>query len=183
MKSNIYVGLVHYPIQNKDGKIVSTSITNLDIHDIARSCKTFRVKEYFIIHPMPSQKELLDRILDFWDKDIAKTYNPHRVSALKLVSYAASIENAIQTIKNQETINPLIITTTAKKREKQLSFHMVKSFSAPVFVLFGTGNGLAESIHKSADYILQPVSGLQKYNHLSVRSAVAIILDRIVSEK
>jgi tRNA (guanine37-N1)-methyltransferase len=183
MKTNLYVGLVHYPTQNKDGKIVTTSLTNLDIHDIARTCKTFGVKEYFIIHPLPSQKELLDRILEFWHKEIAKTYNPHRVSALQLITYAASIEFAINKIKNQETTYPLILTTTAKKREKQLSFRKVKSISAPVFVLFGTGNGLAESVHESADFILQPIMGLQEYNHLSVRSAVAIILDRIVSEK
>jgi hypothetical protein len=183
MENNLYLGLVHYPIKGKDNTTITTSLTNLDIHDIARTCKTFGVKEFFIIHPLSSQKELLDRVLTFWQTEIANLYNPHRVSALELVSYAVSIESAFEKIKNQETTYPLIITTTAKEREEQLAYGKVKSLSAPVFVLFGTGNGLSESVHEIADYILQPVRGVKDYNHLSVRSAVAIILDRIVSEK
>jgi hypothetical protein len=31
-----------------------------------------------------------------------------------------------------------------------------------------------------ADYILDPLAGAGTYNHLSVRSAVAIILDRLL---
>jgi hypothetical protein len=183
MKNNLYLGLVHYPIVDKENRIINTSITNLDIHDISRTCKTFGVKKFFIIHPLQTQKELLERVLRFWQTDIAKKFNPHRVSALELISYSTSIEQAVETIKNQETTNPIMITTTAKKRKEQLAFGKVKSFSAPIFVLFGTGNGLAESVHDLADYVLQPIAGLRDYNHLSVRSAVAIILDRIVSEK
>jgi len=32
------------------------------------------------------------------------------------------------------------------------------------------------------DYILEPVSGASDYNHLSVRSAVSIIMDRLLGE-
>jgi hypothetical protein len=35
---------------------------------------------------------------------------------------------------------------------------------------------------KKFDYILEPVYGPGEYNHLSVRSAVAIILDRLAGE-
>jgi len=31
-------------------------------------------------------------------------------------------------------------------------------------------------------YILEPIRGNAKYNHLSVRSAVSIILDRLLGE-
>ncbi|MCK4696288.1 MAG: RNA methyltransferase, partial [Candidatus Cloacimonetes bacterium] len=32
-------------------------------------------------------------------------------------------------------------------------------------------------------YILKPIKGVGNYNHLSVRSAAAIVLDRLTSEK
>ena len=59
----IYLGLVHHPIKNKKDELVTTSVTNLDIHDIARSCRTFGVQKYFIITPLVAQHELVGLIL------------------------------------------------------------------------------------------------------------------------
>jgi hypothetical protein len=38
--ADLYLALLHYPVYDKDHKIVTTSITNMDIHDIARSART-----------------------------------------------------------------------------------------------------------------------------------------------
>ena len=38
----LYIVLLHYPVYNKEGKIVTTAIANMDIHDIARLAKTYR---------------------------------------------------------------------------------------------------------------------------------------------
>ncbi|HQK80165.1 MAG TPA: RNA methyltransferase [Syntrophales bacterium] len=47
-------------------------------------------------------------------------------------------------------------------------------------LVFGTGWGLADSIVARADCSLPPVrGGSDGYNHLSVRSAVAVVLDRL----
>ncbi len=182
MMNNIYLGLVHYPISNKFGEKVTTSITNLDIHDIARSCMTFGVNRFFIINPLKSQKELLKRILKFWKSDIAKKYNSDRVEALSLIEYAKDIESAKKKISLQEE-DCLVISTTATDLKNQISFNECRKLSNPVLLLFGTGNGLTKDVHNSADHVLESISGKQDYNHLSVRSAVAIILDRIASEK
>lgn len=181
--NNLYLGLVHYPINNKFNQLVTTSVTNLDIHDIARSCTTFDVKKYFIINRLESQKEMLMRILKFWKSDIADEYNPDRVSALSIVEYAPNIELAKEFIKTQEGEYPLVITTTATKLDNQIEFNAFGKLTKPILLLFGTGNGLTKEVHKSADYILKPIDGCGTYNHLSVRSAVAIILDRIRSDK
>ena len=179
----IYLGLVHYPVLNKFNDIVTTSITNLDIHDIARTCKTFGIKKFFIINPLETQKQLLGRILRFWKSDNAEIYNSDRVTALSEVEYSESIENTIEYIKNQEEERPVIITTTAANLEAQINFEEFKKIVRPVLLLFGTGNGLAPEIHTKADHILSPVIGTTGYNHLSVRSAAAIVLDRLTSEK
>ena len=183
MKQNLYVGLVHYPVYNKFKEVVITSITNLDIHDIARSCKTFGVKSFFIINPLETQKKLLERVLKFWKTEIADYYNPDRVNALSIIEYSETIESVIENIKNQEEVHPLIISTTAAKLKNQLSFKKYKKIQEPVLLLFGTGSGLTKDIHKLADFVLEPIGGVGNYNHLSVRSAVAIVLDRLSTEK
>lgn len=43
--------------------------------------------------------------------------------------------------------------------------------------------GLIEEVMESSDYILEPIRGKAVYNHLSVRAAVAIILDRLFGER
>ena len=56
---------------------------------------------------------------------------------------------------------------------------MIKDSNQPYLLIFGTGWGLTETVFSRADVVLEPVRGPGSYNHLSVRSAVAIILDRL----
>ena len=50
---------------------------------------------------------------------------------------------------------------------------------APLLILFGTGWGLADSQISTVSRVLAPLSGPLPWNHLSVRSAAAITLDRL----
>jgi len=50
----------------------------------------------------------------------------------------------------------------------------------PYLILFGTGWGMTEELIGKADAVLPPILGENEYNHLSVRSATAIILDRLI---
>lgn len=185
MKNNIYLALVHHPVYNKYNNVVTTSITNLDVHDIARSCCTFGLKKFFVINPLSGQKAVLDKITNFWETDIAKDYNSDRQTALELVEYATSIEHAITLIKNREDKEPCVVSTTAATLDNQIDVKLLaeKSQSQPILLLFGTGNGLEKSVHEKANFILKPILGAGTYNHLSVRSAVAILLAALNSEK
>ena len=53
---DLYVALLHAPVYNKNMETIATSITNLDIHDIARSTTTYGVKRYYIVHPAEAQR-------------------------------------------------------------------------------------------------------------------------------
>jgi hypothetical protein len=183
-RKKTYIGLVHHPVIDKFGNIITTSITNMDIHDISRTARTFDMAGYFIINPLESQYLFLERVLKFWNTKIAKEYNGDRVEALSLVKFAYTIENCINEIKRQENDLPIIVTTTANERDYQIGFEELKkkNFEKPLLILFGTGNGLSEQVHMRADFILEPIKGFN-FNHLSVRSAVAIILDRLFAEK
>ncbi len=183
--SSLYLALVHYPVNNKRGETVATSVTNLDIHDIARSCRTFGVKRYFIVTPIQLQHELVGRILGHWEKDESAMYNPDRKDALSYVILVNSVEEAMQKIEEMEGQKPLSVVTGAGFKSFDGDTKVLKNKmnldKLPRLVLFGTGWGLHASVVESADFRLSPIHGAAEdgYNHLSVRSAVAIYLDRL----
>jgi hypothetical protein len=184
--SKYYLGLVHYPVYNKFNEVVTTSITNLDVHDIARSCLTYGIEKFFIVTPNEGQRQILQTITEFWHTDIARNYNSDRVEAIDIVDYSPSVQSLKEQIKNQEGIYPIIVTTTARQMPGQISFKdliHIDLNGKPVLLLFGTGNGLAGEVYSLSDHILTPITGKGAYNHLSVRSAVAIVLDRLASEE
>jgi hypothetical protein len=55
--------------------------------------------------------------------------------------------------------------------------------SRPVLLVFGTAWGLAPEVMATADFRLAPIKGTGTYNHLAVRSAVSIILDRVLANR
>jgi hypothetical protein len=52
-----------------------------------------------------------------------------------------------------------------------------------VLILFGTGWGLDDRQIPGASQVLAPIRGAPTWNHLSVRSAVAIVLDRLFGRR
>ncbi len=181
--SNLYVGLLHYPVYNKHKDKVTTSITHIDLHDISRLCCSFGVKNFLMINPLKSQHDLYTKIVDFWQSDIGKEYQPDRAEAISKTLFISSYQEAIEYIKNQEKVYPIIITTTAQHRDNQVEYDSLSYLirdNKPVFIFFGTGYGLAEEVHQMADYVLKPIDPNTHYNHLSVRSAAAIVLDRLL---
>jgi hypothetical protein len=178
--NNISIGLVHYPVLNKNGEEITTSITPFDIHDIARSAYTFGVDYFYIIHPSLKQKAVSERIINFWQKGFGKSYNQSRSLAFDIVKFAYSLSEAKELIENQYGKKAKIISTTARKidSEKLISIEEASkiSINEPVFILFGTGWGLTYNTLHSGNFILKSIEGVSDYNHLSVRAASAIIL-------
>jgi len=183
----LYVGLVHSPIENKNGELVTTSVTNMDVHDISRSCKTFGVEQYHIITPLEVQHQLINRILGHWERDENGAYNPDRQDALGIARLSTSIEWSIDNIESLEGIRPYICVTGASLENFDLKASQLKEKGTvdnrPIFLLFGTGWGLHAKALELADFYVEPLYGAHPdgYNHLSVRSAVAIYLDRIMA--
>lgn len=206
---NSYLALVHYPVYDRHRKVVATSITNLDIHDIARSSRTYELAGYFLVHPVAAQRELADRIVRDWgywlkgntgEKD--DSYDPRR-EALALIRIVASLEDAIAGIREERGQTPLIVATSARPLDdrspsgagqggtglgaSQLVQELAQS-ERPLLLIFGTGWGLTDEVIARTDRFLQPIygpfgpvdpAGAGTYNHLSVRSAAGIILDRL----
>ena len=180
MIPNLNVALIHYPVYNKRGEIVTTSVTLFDIHDIARSSTTFGLNEYQIINPSVYQKKVVDRLTHFWKHGFGKEYNENRTTAITKVQYFFTIEEGVRHLTEQYQQKPLIVATSAKQYPQYplIDFPSLKQkiTQEPVLLLFGTGWGLSDEVLRACDYILEPIRGNGEYNHLSVRAAAAIIL-------
>lgn len=183
----LYIALLHYPVYNKDGKIVTTSITNMDLHDIARLSKTYGVRNYYVVNPLAAQRDLACEIINHWQQGQGAVFNPSRREAFELVKLKISLDEVRSEIRKQTGFFPQTIVTGANIKNNFLTYTDLKKIinndNLPYLLIFGTGSGLAEEIIKEADYCLEPVTGSGDYNHLAVRSAVAIILDRIMRVK
>lgn len=181
--TTLNIALIHHPVMNKRDEVIGSAVTNLDIHDIARAAKTYGVANYFIATPYKDQQQLVRELLAHWQTGHGATYNPARKEALDIVELADSLEMVIERLTEQYGVRPLIVATSAILRDNTVSYVEIGQRIAqgdPVLLLFGTAHGLAPEILQETDATLPPIKGGTQYNHLSVRSAASIIIDRLL---
>ena len=180
---NFYIALLHSPVRDKKGRVTVTSIANMDIHDIARCARTFGVGRFYIVTPIEEQKALAEKILRHWQVGYGSHYNPFRKEAFSLVDLKGSLDEVIADIALRFGKEPRIVVTGARMAGKTFPAASLRekilAGSDPFLLLFGTGWGLAEEVVERAHYLLEPIRGTGEYNHLPVRAAVAILLDRL----
>ncbi len=178
-----YCALLHEGVLiGPEKKKGTTSVTSLDLHDIARSARTYGLKDYFVVTPLEDQQKIVRRLLEFWRTD-GKEYNRERYEAVRFVDVVDHLEDVIATIEKREGVRPLVVATSARVAQSShlISYYDQKKVWAsrrPVLLIFGTGKGLQEEVLRKADFLLKPVEGFSNFNHLSVRSAAAIVFDR-----
>ncbi len=180
---NLYLALAHYPVINKRGEIIAAALTNLDLHDISRAAKTYGVKSFYVVTPLSDQQALAKKIIAHWTGGAGAVYNPDRRSALELIKVKDSIKDVAEDIKGVENSYPKSVTTCARRYPASIGYAELRGIlesSMPHLLIFGTAWGLAESLISQADFVLEPIAGTRGYNHLSVRCAAAIILDRLL---
>lgn len=187
MNNQLYVALVHHPVVDKNGETIASAVTNLDLHDIARACRTYGVKGYYVITPLADQRVLAQRILSHWLTGTGGVYNPKRRQALDLVRVTATFDDMVDEIQAAHGRPPTTVVTTARPDMANLAYDRLRSMlgnnQGPIVLAFGTAWGLSPAFMAEADYILEPLAGSGAYNHLSVRSAAAIILDRLLGKR
>ena len=182
---NLYVALIHYPVVDKNGETIASALTNLDLHDISRAAKTYGLKAFFIVTPLEDQKALIKRIILHWTEGIGAQYNPKRRSALELIQVDDNFSDVLEHIAALEGMHPVTVATSARTYADNISYAKVRAMldnGKPYVLIFGTAWGLAEDFIGTADYVLEPIGGKTGYNHLSVRSAAAIIFDRLMGQ-
>ncbi len=189
---NIHIALLHYPVLLKSKVAGTSSITNLDIHDIARISCTYNVASFNVITPLLDQQELLNTLINHWTKGQGAISNPDRAKALSLVNASNSLEETVEFLTQKCGKKPYLIGTSAKAEldKKGREYRKAKNFpqirkiieQENILILLGTSHGLASEVLHACDDILAPIRWAGNYNHLPVRSALAIILDRLLGD-
>ena len=183
LSGGAYVMEVHYPVLDKRGEKSSTAITGMDLHDIARACRTYGIKKYLLVTPIAQQREMAKRIAGHWTSGWGADYNPDRREAFSTLKIFASVQKAIAWAEEKEKKPVFKIATTAKRHEGAqhwltLKREILRRDHSPL-IIFGTGWGLHDEVMETADAVMTPIcGGKDGWNHLSVRSAVSITLDR-----
>jgi hypothetical protein len=183
----VHIALLHHPVLNKAGEIVATAVTNLDIHDNARSARTFGCTSYQVVTPLEAQIELVSRILGHWRDGFGARRVPNRVEAMNLVQVRGDLDAVVEAVRAGRDVRPVLIATAARRLGPTVSHADLRARMAaepgPFVLLFGTGYGLAPAVIERADAVLEPIGDPGGWNHLSVRSAVAITLDRLLGAR
>lgn len=177
------VALLHHPVLDRRGDLVTTAVTNLDVHDIARTARTYGVARFFVLTPAAEQQTLLARLLAHWQTGHGAASNPDRAEALSLVTVAPSLEEACSRWEGELGEPPLPLLTSAARHDG-ITFDRCRQLAAqrPLLLVFGTGWGLAPSLFDHGWPVLESIAGADGYNHLPVRAAAAIVLDRLCGQ-
>jgi hypothetical protein len=183
-KARLDLALIHYPVINKNQEIIGAAVTNLDLHDIARAAKTYGVDSLYVVTPYSDQQELFGELLDHWLKGRGAEYNAKRGEALSLVHICNDLDQVLAIAQEKWGQRPTVLATCAREKHSSIWPYPVvrrKIAGGECFlILFGTAWGLAQEVIAAGDGILPPIVGSGNYNHLSVRSAAAIVLDRLL---
>ncbi|MBK8169232.1 MAG: RNA methyltransferase [Sandaracinaceae bacterium] len=184
--ASVYSALIHYPVRDREGTIVTSAVTNVDVHDLARSSRTYGLAGYYVVTPIAAQRVLVGRILDHWRNGAGARRTPERGVALSICEAVASIDAACAAITEREGKEPRLIATSARSEGRPIVTYeqeraTLATTDLPTLIVFGTGHGLHESVIKRASVVLAPIRPTG-YNHLSVRAATAITLDRLFGD-
>lgn len=176
------IALVHHPVLDRRGDVVTSAVTNLDIHDLARLATTYNLSRYYLVTPAAEQQTLAARIIEHWQKGAGASYNPDRCQALDCLQVANSFDEALADWRTLAGPEALAVLTGARHQDG-LDYADASALAVehPVMLVFGTGHGLAEDVYAADRPCLKPVRAGQ-YNHLSVRTAAAVVIDRVIGE-
>lgn len=189
LENNLYVALIHYPVMNKKNQAIGSALTTIDLHDIARTSITFGVNGFYVITPYKDQVTLATQVIDHWTKGVGGKLNPDRKKALELIRVTKTFEEAVNSIKQERKESVITIATSAKEASDSTTPELITTGvlkqklnnKTSHVLIFGTAWGLADELIDTCDFILEPIYGNTDYNHLSVRSAASIYLDRITN--
>jgi hypothetical protein len=181
------LALVHHPVLDRAGATVTSAVTNIDVHDLSRSAKTYGATDLFVTTPIAAQRTLVETILGHWTHGSSGARIPSRKDALSIVRVVPLLDDAIAALGGRDAVE---VWVTAA-RDDAGSVPMLEYAEArarlrgddarSILLVFGTSWGLTPALVNASDARLPPIHGVGAYNHLSVRAACAITLDRLVS--
>jgi hypothetical protein len=182
----VFMALVHWPVLNKNRQVIASALTTLDLHDLARLAATYGLAGFYVVTPLKDQHRLVEEMMRHWRQGPGEAYNPDRARAFDLVQLVANMDEMRASIRTRTGGDPLVVGTSAVHRADSASLNEVTALlngQRPACLVFGTAWGLAEDAVDKCDVMMAPIQGPTDYNHLSVRSAAGIVVDRLLGRR
>ncbi|HYA36545.1 MAG TPA: RNA methyltransferase [Candidatus Binataceae bacterium] len=181
--AELFAALIHHPVLDRNGRVVTSAITSLDIHDLARSARTYDIRRAYVVHPIAEQREFARTVIDHWRFDFGRSFDGRRREALETIAIVSDLDAAIDDATQIAGRRPLLAHTSAQTRGgtplHELRSRMESRDGNPIMLMFGTGFGMAPAMQERADIRLDAIRGPGDFNHLSVRAAISIVFDRL----
>ncbi len=182
---NVFIALLHYPAMDREGRIIVTSFTTMDLHDIARPARAYEINRFYIVQPIDAQRLVIERQINYWLSEEGRKANPTRFEIVQLVRLKYTLDEVMEELERERGRRPVLVGTDARKYPNTVGYgelsEEIEKRERDYLIVFGTGYGIPPDMMRTFDYILEPIYGAGEWNHLSVRNAAAIILDRLFS--
>jgi len=176
--------LLHYPVEDRDGNEITAAVTNLDLHDLARIAITYQTGDVWVVTPVVEQQQLVKKIIEHWTSGIGARRNPDRKLAFSKLRLAGSLAEVMEEVHVDAALPVFTVSTSARKTSGEMSFGDLRGCldqgRGRYLLLFGTAWGISRKLQQRVDYHLEPVQAGAEYNHLPVRAAAAITIDRLL---
>lgn len=180
MKGVLRIALLHHPVVNRNGEEIASVIDEFDVFDGGRLALTYGIPTLYVVNPVPAQQAKAQRIIAHAKSD-ARDAIRGRMNALQ---WCASLQDAIADASRPD--RPWVVATSAVRRDPVATVADLRDARAQgrdVLLIIGKAWGLAPSVFEACDAQLEPIDAGTGFNHLSVRSAMAILIDRLCAPR
>jgi len=168
-------------VVNRNSEVIASAITNLDLHDLARLSRTYNMPGCYIVTPLKDQQTLAKRLIAHWCDGVGKELHPTRCEALRCLRWWMTLPRSGR-YSREWGEEPTVWATTASRQTAALPYREARrqlSESGPKLILLVLP-GIAPSLLEGIDAVLETIRWEGPYNHLSVRCAAAILVDRLL---
>lgn len=177
------VALLHHPVIDRLGHEITSTVDHFDVMDASRLALTYPVWRFYVVNHVPAQRALTERLIEHGNTAASRDEARGRFSK---TMWAPDLDTVIAEHEDELGTTPTVVATSARASGRDIGFGALRERMAggePVVLLIGKAWGLAPRVLDEAALRLTPIDGGTGYNHLSVRSAMAILLDRLLAPR
>ncbi len=180
MPPQLTLALVHHPVCNRLGEEITSTVDHFDVMDGSRLALTYAVRRLFVVNHVPAQQALVERLIRH---GTAANERDQARGEFGRTAWAPDLDAVIAEHVRELGVRPTVVVTSATSAPGELGFVALRERlhgGEPILLVLGKAWGLAPRMLAAADHRLAPIDAGTGFNHLSVRSAMAILVDRLM---
>lgn len=177
------IALVHHPVIDRRGDEIASTVDHFDVMDASRLSLTYPVRRLYVVNPVPAQRALVERLIRH---GTAAAERDEARGAFCKTAWAPDVATVVAEHARELGSSPTVVATSARASPREIGVGALRQRleqGEPMLLLLGKAWGLAPRALDAADLRLQPIDGGTGFNHLSVRSALAILVDRLLGPR